>query len=837
MPTPLEFMERVLPWPGPSGSGWGNLHWHLTTADGKKLWRGAPYKTAEELISRAQKLTMQAGEKAADIFFCTSLQTDTETIRHGDRSFVVAARHANTACAIKAIWLDVDVKAEPKGYPTKKEALDAISKFCADANLPGPSALVFSGGGVHVYWFSDRTLSVAEWAPFAEGLKAEAMRLGLRADYGVTTDAARILRVPGTFNRKIAGTPRPVKVVGLGSDYTFATDLAHLAVIGGPKVTATVTKAAPFDLSAFQGQKMHPLLAAALAKCTDKLSDGIDRYSDLPLDPTEVIKGCPHFTDAATNRGQGHGQGLWMLTVLASTWFEDGKKWAKRFSDKYPTFDQDEFDAMWARKLDDRAKGVGWPSCKSFENEGCKLCATCVYKPQGRSPLNLAERVKPPDPPTPQVVTNPITNVSLTEADLNLPDGYCLHGGLICKRVNIQEDPKEPPEYEYIPVFIGEVISKPKVSASRPPTLYFKYRQGLNYTEVVIPYPAYATDQALATVFLEAGILTDPRSDKFVRLFMRSWVGRIDLAFKRLNTAPLGWIIENGNHTGFAYGGTLFHKDGSEEDSGVAGDWFQKFIPSGEPAPVLKAIDAISQQMNPALEVLTLQSWASPLVDIAGLKTTAIVWGYSNLSGKGKSMALRTGMAVWGAPDKCRDRGGATAIGMENKMDRLQNLPAQIDELKDHSKIDDVAAIFERIGEGGQGAKATRNGGLRPEKFWQLILTCGSNTSLYQYQAKKGQSTDAGAMRGFEVRVEDSPVPSQYTMTEIDQLVGSLEHNYGHLGLRIRQVPRHEPGEDRRAILGPGRAHHRRHDPAEPHWPAERGTVLEDHDHADDPRG
>lgn len=141
-------------------------------------------------------------------------------------------------------------------------------------------------------------------------------------------------------------------------------------------------------------------------------------------------------------------------------------------------------------------------------------------------------------------------------------------------------------------------------------------------------------------------------------------------------------------------------------------------------------------------------------------------------------------MALWGAPDLCRSRGGATTIGLENTMDRLQHLPTQIDELVDDSAIDEVAAIFQRLGEGGQGAKATRGGGLRDDKFWQLILTCGSNKSLYDYQNKKGQLTNARAMRGFEVRVEANPVPSQYSMTDMDQLMGALEHNYGHLGLR-----------------------------------------------------
>jgi hypothetical protein len=785
MPTPLEFMERVLPWPGPEGSGWGNLHWSLTKPGEKgKRWRGAPYKTAEALINQAQKLAMAPADKAEDIYFCTSIQSMTDTVTMPDgRQFAVASRHADTATSIKALFLDVDIKTPPKGYTSLKEALDAINQFCKDAKLPGPSALVLSGGGVHVYWISGVPLTIAQWRPFAEGLKAEAMRLGLRADYGVTADPARILRVPGTFNRKIVSTPRPVKVLGLGCDYDFATDLAGLATIGGPLVTATVTKAAPFDLSAFQGKTMHPLLAAALANATDKLSDGIKLYSDLPLDPTNVFKECPHFRDSFVRAGQGQGQGLWMLTVLASTWWENGRDFAHAMSKGYPTYDKDETDAMFDRKLTERAKGLGWPSCKSFENEGCKLCKTCKYQPLAKSPLNLAERVQPPEPePTNQIVTNPVTQVVMTAADLHLPDGYVLWNGHIAKKINLEEDPKAPPKYDFIPVFDGEVICEPRTSNTKPPNLYFKYKHGDNYSDVNIPYTAYASDQTLATAFLEAGIAVNPDADKFVRRFMRSWVSRIDLAYKRMVTAPLGWVYENGQRIGFAYGGSLFHCDGTVEDSAYSeSDFIRNVTPSGTDQAMYECLEMLSVEHHPALEIIALQPWASPLLDVTGHKSTSILWSFSASGGR-KSSAMRTGTALWYAPNKVANRGGVTETAMENKMDLLRNLPAVIDELTETPEIEKVFSLFNRIHEGGQGDRADNKGGLRKTKSWQLNLTCASNQSIYEFFDKKKVETDARALRMFELYV-DYREPSRNKI-EAQMLLGKLEYNYGHLGLK-----------------------------------------------------
>src|ERR1019366_881418 len=203
---------------------------------------------------------------------------------------------------LKCIWLDVDVKKD-RGYATLIEALDAIQDFRIRALLPPPSALVFSGGGVHVYWVSDKPLTVEEWRPYAEGLKAEALRLGLKCDAGITTDVARVLRVPGTFNYK-QESRRPVRVAHLGATYDFATEMAKLAAIVPVRAavaTAAVTHTTfPFSMGAFTGKSMAlAFQQAGLNAQTDNLADGLSTRSNLPLNPDEIFMGCEHFKDAA----------------------------------------------------------------------------------------------------------------------------------------------------------------------------------------------------------------------------------------------------------------------------------------------------------------------------------------------------------------------------------------------------------------------------------------------------------------------------------------------------------------------------------------------------------
>ena len=97
------------------------------------------------------------------------------------------------------------------------------------------SALVASGGGLHAYWISKTDLTVKQWAPFAEGLRALMVAEKLVKDTGITTDVSRLLRVPGTFNHK-TNPPAEVKLLELPLKlYDFPTDLSFLPTRSWPR--------------------------------------------------------------------------------------------------------------------------------------------------------------------------------------------------------------------------------------------------------------------------------------------------------------------------------------------------------------------------------------------------------------------------------------------------------------------------------------------------------------------------------------------------------------------------------------------------------------------------
>jgi hypothetical protein len=94
-----------------------------------------------------------------------------------------------------ALFTDVDFKTTPEAN---------IRERLAHALLP-PSAIVHSGGGLHCYWFLREPLVLPEEAPRAK-LLLRRLAAYLGGDLAAA-EPARILRVPGTWNRKPEYSP------------------------------------------------------------------------------------------------------------------------------------------------------------------------------------------------------------------------------------------------------------------------------------------------------------------------------------------------------------------------------------------------------------------------------------------------------------------------------------------------------------------------------------------------------------------------------------------------------------------------------------------------------
>lgn len=327
MPTIQDFITRVVPWPKAGEAGFINLHW--TTPTGKGL-PGRPYTDVLEFRSMVSWCVSHE-QFVRDVYFCLSRQSDTGTTQNGK---VKALRLKQNALALKAIWLDIDVK--ESSYATLDDALVALQKFRDAADLPPPSALVHSGGGLHVYWTSDKELTPDEWRPYAEGLKATAMEKGLVCDYGLTTDEARVLRVPFTFNHKTS-PPRQVRLLALGKDYDFAADgFPTRAVPAGRKYDAPAS-----DPGVWAG---GPKVLADLPPVEP------DEIVRPPLAVQPLYKQCAFVREGMETGGEHYSQPMWNLSTLLATFVEDGYALAHAMGNRHAGYSRDSTDDLWHRK-------------------------------------------------------------------------------------------------------------------------------------------------------------------------------------------------------------------------------------------------------------------------------------------------------------------------------------------------------------------------------------------------------------------------------------------------------------------------------------------------------
>ena len=302
-----------------------NLHYSMPARPpktGLAKGMGWPFRDVTELVERAAWVNTTSNYN--DVWFCTSLQS---TAGKNTRGNLKAIRLAANALAQKVIWIDCDVKpSDPKHYGTEEEALKAILLFAASVKLPTPSAIVRSGGGLHAYWISKTPLSPAEWFPYASGLKQLLLANAVKCDTGLTTDIARILRVPGTFNHKY-DPPREVTLALLPlAMYDFANQLKGLRL---RRAHGTTNSAAPaLDLrrgaSAATFGKPSPLFAHPMGE--PGLDAGIKKPTYSALDPKPIFTQCDFLRRALLTGGRDYGEPLWNQSVGALRHLHEGRQ-------------------------------------------------------------------------------------------------------------------------------------------------------------------------------------------------------------------------------------------------------------------------------------------------------------------------------------------------------------------------------------------------------------------------------------------------------------------------------------------------------------------------------
>lgn len=132
--------------------------------------------------------------------------------------------------SIVALWADVDIAGDGHARaglpPTLADAESVVRRIG-----PRPSAVVHSGGGLQAWWLlsepleiattDDRKRAVSLAKQWSMTCRECARALGFEID--PVSDISRVMRLPGTFNRKTE-TPRPVELTTIEPERRYHLD-------------------------------------------------------------------------------------------------------------------------------------------------------------------------------------------------------------------------------------------------------------------------------------------------------------------------------------------------------------------------------------------------------------------------------------------------------------------------------------------------------------------------------------------------------------------------------------------------------------------------------------
>lgn len=760
------FLSRILPTPRQNAVI--SINAPFTMRDGKKAYPGQGFDSYKEAANHiAYWLRAECGKQgrpATDYYHTMSLQAGAVMgqTRSGRPQLRTSRRQSN-AVALKALFLDLDTKPEKGGYKSKAEALGALLPLVQDGRVPAPTMVVDSGNGLHVYWVLSREMDAATWTALATGFGNYLWREGINLGLGDSffADSARLLRPPGTYNCKDPANPKPVRVVGKVrvDDYDPSTFEKYKGTLPpNHRAAVSVLPGSPGAQPALAS--LPPGIMPAGPPIKSELAAGIGDVAQ-PVDMAKVAAACEVLKDILARGGNGDPEPLWHLAILASTFAEDGRKWAHRFSDQDPRYvpaDTDaKFDTSMATRLS-RAGAVGWPGCAKFNLYSPK-CASCQYAGKVRSPLNTGKD------------------------DSDLPQGYYRKDGTIWKDILTGSGqaadivPTEIFAYGIRDAFIESTIEGPVLNVqvhvrNEPPQ------------RVRLPLPAINMwRDAVLSILGAHGVTMPKKTNALAQEFFVSFVQELQrAATMTAKREAFGWTKTRSGTTGFAFGGRIITGNGSVEDTGVQDPVLaHRYTPRGTLDAWKRCAAFIIGTGRVELATILATAFAGPLVRFTG-QSGVLVNAYSPRSGVQKSSAMEVGMAVWGHPKLAMNRIDDTGNSVANKLGVLRNVTVMWDELQTDAEKDAFVKLAFALTQGTEKSRLTADARQRQGGAWATMLVSASNFSLQDEMTRKARNTAAGLNRVLEF-VVTPPSAAQLTSVAAAEaaLMPRLE-NYGRAG-------------------------------------------------------
>ena len=658
------------------------------------------------------------------------------------------SRVADNVMQMKSFFLDLDC-GPTKEFADQETAIAELRDFCVQHSLPTPT-LINSGRGIHVYWILSEAVGREAWWPVAERLKNLCVASGFKADPAVTSDAARILRVPSTYNYKY-DTPLPVTFYGIEAPTTV--DFEDFAELLGGDPIPVPTKYTASTTSAFQ----------------NALNENQKGSFKRLLLRTAKGTGCAQIEYLIKNQ-QTASHDLWRSGLSIANVCTDGDKAAELMSSKHEDYSLE----ATLRKMED----TGGPHfCSTFAMHNPEPCETCPNNGKITTPAMLTKEIAEAAPED-NILEEDVDGMTKTISIPTFPKPYFRgqNGGVYVRGENADGDPEEVCVYHhdfYVTrrlhdVELGEVIA----FALHLP------RDGVR--DFIVPLAAVTSREEFRKNMSMHGVVTFGKDIDKLMTYTAAWIKEL----QQTTTASeahqqFGWVDDT-KMDEFVLGDQLITAKGVEYNppSAKTSGYIEKFKPKGTQERSSEILDWYNRDGMELQQFTVCGGFGTILMPLTGLYSLGIhLFGKT---GAGKTTAMYAGSSIWGDPFGLTGTTGDTLNSKMNAAELMHNLMLNTDEMT--NILGKQASQYAyQLSEGKQKNRMAGGGNYERVrgKPWRLLAFSTGNTSMYAQMAMYKGDTKAEMQRLLELRTDEMP-RVDVDPQEAEAQLTDVQVNYGH---------------------------------------------------------
>ena len=676
------------------------------------------------------------------------------------------SRKVDNVQRLNALFLDLDC-GPSKDFMTQEQAIVALRRFCKRNKLPKPT-MVNSGRGIHVYWFLSESVSYEDWFPVAERLKRLCNQQDFHADPAVTSDAARVLRVPHTHNYK---TNPPSDVGFFGITERFETvDFDTFSELLGSEPIPVPAKHVPRDLSATMQNLMGNQESV---------------FKDI-LIKTQRGEGCEQVASIVKNQ-ETMSEPLWRAGLSIAKFCTDGAKAVHLMSNNHPEYDPEE-----TQKKVDQIKGPY--TCARFDEYNPDVCVNCPMWGKIKSPILLGRRLR-------EAEVDDEGNYVAEEIEPEhvipkYPPPYVRgsNGGVYVRTTNEDGDVDEKRIY-HNDLYVVKRIKDPELGESLVMRLHLP-RDGVQ--EFTLPMSSVTSSEEFRKKLSSQGVAVKKMDD--LMSYTLSWVDELQ-ATSTADTAHVQFGWANDKFDTFILGNQKVKPDCVEFNppANQTVGFFPHFEPKGTYEAWRENLSLWADEKFALQQFAFGMGFGSPLMEFLNENCGAVAF-INNESGTGKTMMMYVAAGIWGDPEKLvLDKSDTVAFKM-NRAEVMHSLPTGIDEVTNLTPRQMSDLIYQGTS-GRQRGRMTASANVERHqgRGWNLLMQYTANASVIETVSRGKAMPKAEAQRILECRVER--MFDEVKDKELqDTFKANVFGNYGHAGVMFIQWVMNNV-EETRAII------------------------------------